>query len=211
MNTVYRQSLPGTSLDYFDARAAVEAIQPGAYDTLPYTSRVLAENLVRRCDPAILAESLKQIIERKRERDFPWFPARVVCHDIPGQVDQGGLAEDVMAHHARREPGEVAFALALDQLLQRIGQDRRIAAAHQVLGQHARGVRQRVVGARLDRLHGGARIEVIQRRAGKGLAVGGIHKYREPWRETPGAHAGRRPLVPLQNRHIVATESLLLK
>ena len=27
MNTVYRQSLPGTSLDYFDAREAVEAIQ----------------------------------------------------------------------------------------------------------------------------------------------------------------------------------------
>jgi aconitate hydratase len=98
MNTVYRQPLPGTSLDYFDARAAVEAIQPGAYDRLPYTSRVLAENLVRRCDPAILTESLKQIIERKRERDFPWFPARVVCHDILGQtalVDLAGLRDAI--------------------------------------------------------------------------------------------------------------------
>jgi len=98
MNTVYRQSLPGTSLDYFDARAAVEAIQPGAYDALPYTSRVLAENLVRRCDPAILTESLKQIIERRRERDFPWFPARVVCHDILGQtalVDLAGLRDAI--------------------------------------------------------------------------------------------------------------------
>ncbi|MFK2879489.1 Fe/S-dependent 2-methylisocitrate dehydratase AcnD [Rhodanobacter hydrolyticus] len=98
MNTVYRQSLPGTSLDYFDARAAVEAIQPGAYDTLPYTSRVLAENLVRRCDPTILADSLKQIIERRRERDFPWFPARVVCHDILGQtalVDLAGLRDAI--------------------------------------------------------------------------------------------------------------------
>jgi len=98
MNTVYRQSLSGTSLDYFDARAAVEAIQPGAYDGLPYTSRVFAENLVRRCDPAILVESLKQIIERKRERDFPWFPARVVCHDILGQtalVDLAGLRDAI--------------------------------------------------------------------------------------------------------------------
>jgi len=98
MNNAYRQSLPGTSLDYFDARAAVEAIQPGAYDGLPYTSRVLAENLVRRCDPAILTESLKQIIERKRERDFPWFPARVVCHDILGQtalVDLAGLRDAI--------------------------------------------------------------------------------------------------------------------
>ncbi|WP_114239154.1 Fe/S-dependent 2-methylisocitrate dehydratase AcnD [Dyella sp. C9] len=98
MNNAYRQSLPGTSLDYFNARAAVEAIQPGAYDALPYTSRVLAENLVRRCDPSILTESLKQIIERKRERDFPWFPARVVCHDILGQtalVDLAGLRDAI--------------------------------------------------------------------------------------------------------------------
>ncbi|WP_431638062.1 Fe/S-dependent 2-methylisocitrate dehydratase AcnD [Dyella sp. KULCS107] len=98
MNADHRRLLPGTSLDYFDARAAVEAIQPGAYDTLPYTSRVLAENLVRRCDPAILTDSLKQLIERKRERDFPWFPARVVCHDILGQtalVDLAGLRDAI--------------------------------------------------------------------------------------------------------------------
>ena len=35
-------------------------------------------------DPAILTECLTQIVERKQERDFPWFPARVVCHDILG-------------------------------------------------------------------------------------------------------------------------------
>ncbi|TYZ50776.1 Fe/S-dependent 2-methylisocitrate dehydratase AcnD [Ralstonia solanacearum] len=92
MNTAYRKPLPGTSLDYFDARAAVEAIAPGAYDTLPYTSRVLAENLVRRCDPATLTDSLRQLIERKRELDFPWFPARVVCHDILGQTALVDLA-----------------------------------------------------------------------------------------------------------------------
>ena len=98
MNTAHRKPLPGTSLDYFDARAAVEAIQPGAFDKLPYTSRVLAENLVRRCDPATLTESLRQLIERKRERDFPWFPARVVCHDILGQtalVDLAGLRDAI--------------------------------------------------------------------------------------------------------------------
>jgi aconitate hydratase len=98
MNTANRKPLPGSSLDYFDARAAVEAIAPGAYDTLPYTSRVLAENLVRRCDPAILEASLMQLVERKRERDFPWFPARVVCHDILGQtalVDLAGLRDAI--------------------------------------------------------------------------------------------------------------------
>ncbi|UXH42288.1 MULTISPECIES: Fe/S-dependent 2-methylisocitrate dehydratase AcnD [Pseudomonas] len=98
MNTAYRKNLPGTALDYFDARAAVEAIKPGAYDSLPYTSRVLAENLVRRCDPATLDASLGQLIERKRDLDFPWFPARVVCHDILGQtalVDLAGLRDAI--------------------------------------------------------------------------------------------------------------------
>ncbi|MFG0409549.1 Fe/S-dependent 2-methylisocitrate dehydratase AcnD [Pseudomonas sp. NY5710] len=98
MNTAYRKPLPGTDLDYFDARAAVEAIKPGAYDGLPYTSRVLAENLVRRCDPATLDASLSQLIERKRDLDFPWFPARVVCHDILGQtalVDLAGLRDAI--------------------------------------------------------------------------------------------------------------------
>ncbi|KPC26989.1 Aconitate hydratase [Pseudomonas syringae pv. cilantro] len=98
MNSEFRKPLPGTRLDYFDARAAVEAIRSGAYATLPYTSRVLAENLVRRCDPATLTASLTQLIERKRDLDFPWFPARVVCHDILGQtalVDLAGLRDAI--------------------------------------------------------------------------------------------------------------------
>ena len=96
--TSYRKPLAGTALHYFDAQAAVEAILPGAWATLPYTSRVHAENLVRRCDPAILTECLTQIVLRKRERDFPWFPARVVCHDILGQtalVDLAGLRDAI--------------------------------------------------------------------------------------------------------------------
>ncbi|TOG89411.1 Fe/S-dependent 2-methylisocitrate dehydratase AcnD [Vibrio parahaemolyticus] len=98
INTQYRKSLPGTQLDYFDAREAVNSISPGAYETLPYTSRVLAEQLVRRCDPSVLTDSLKQLIERKRDLDFPWYPARVVCHDILGQtalVDLAGLRDAI--------------------------------------------------------------------------------------------------------------------
>ncbi|NCC39969.1 MAG: Fe/S-dependent 2-methylisocitrate dehydratase AcnD, partial [Gammaproteobacteria bacterium] len=98
MNTAHRKSLPGTALDYFDARAAVDAIAPGAYAKLPYTSRVLAENLVRRCDPATLEAALRQLIERRQDLDFPWYPARVVCHDILGQtalVDLAGLRDAI--------------------------------------------------------------------------------------------------------------------
>ncbi|WP_434988604.1 Fe/S-dependent 2-methylisocitrate dehydratase AcnD [Xanthomonas melonis] len=98
MNSQYRKPLPGTSLDYFDARAAVDALQPGAYAALPYTARVHAENLVRRAEPQQLEAYLRQLIERKRELDFPWFPARVVCHDILGQtalVDLAGLRDAI--------------------------------------------------------------------------------------------------------------------
>ncbi|MBE0483990.1 MAG: Fe/S-dependent 2-methylisocitrate dehydratase AcnD [Bacterioplanes sp.] len=98
MNTEFRKVLPGTSLNFFDTRAAVDAIKPGSYDTLPYTSRILAEQLVRRCEPELLNDALTQLIERKRDLDFPWYPARVVCHDILGQtalVDLAGLRDAI--------------------------------------------------------------------------------------------------------------------
>jgi aconitase A len=100
-NAQYLKPLPGTDLKYYDARAACEAIAPGSYDTLPYTSRILAENLVNRADnvdQATLDSWLTQLIERKQEIDFPWFPARVVCHDILGQtalVDLAGLRDAI--------------------------------------------------------------------------------------------------------------------
>lgn len=98
VNSQYRERLAGTDLDYFNAPAAVDAIQPGAWAKLPYTSRVLAEQLVRCCDPASLTASLEQLIYRKRDLDFPWYPARVVCHDILGQtalVDLAGLRDAI--------------------------------------------------------------------------------------------------------------------
>lgn len=100
MNTNYRKPLPGSDLDYFDTRAAIEDLQAGAYDKLSYTARVLAENLVRRCDPDSLSDCLLQIIGNKQELDFPWYPARVVCHDILGQtalVDLAGLRDAIAA------------------------------------------------------------------------------------------------------------------
>lgn len=98
LNSQYRKRLPGTQLDYFDAREAVDAIKPGAWAGLPYTSRVLAEQLVRRCEPQELTAALEQLIYRKRDLDFPWYPARVVCHDILGQtalVDLAGLRDAI--------------------------------------------------------------------------------------------------------------------
>ncbi len=98
MNTNYRKKLPNTALDYYDAQAAVEAIKPGAYARMSYTARVHAENIVRRADPAQRDEYLRQLIDNRRDLDFPWFPARVVCHDILGQtalVDLAGLRDAI--------------------------------------------------------------------------------------------------------------------
>ena len=97
-NTPFRKPLAGTELDWFDAPAAVEALQPGAWAALPYTARVHAENIVRKADPAMRDAYLSQLIERRRDLDFPWFPARVVCHDILGQtalVDLAGLRDAI--------------------------------------------------------------------------------------------------------------------
>ncbi|MBU3002818.1 Fe/S-dependent 2-methylisocitrate dehydratase AcnD [Paraglaciecola arctica] len=103
MNYEHRKPLPGYSIggvnvDYFDTREAIEAFSQGAYAKLPYTSRVLAEQLVRKCEPESLKDCLKQIIHNKQELDFPWYPARVVCHDILGQtalVDLAGLRDAI--------------------------------------------------------------------------------------------------------------------
>ena len=106
-NQRYRKPLPGTDLEYYDARAACEDIKTGSYDKLPYTSRILAENLVNRADKVdlpTLQSWLGQLIDGKQEIDFPWYPARVVCHDILGQtalVDLAGL-RDAIAVEGRR-------------------------------------------------------------------------------------------------------------
>lgn len=99
MNSQYKKTLPNSDLEYFDTRQAVNDITPDAYDKLPYTSRILAEQLVRKVsDQNELTAALKQLINRERTLDFPWYPARVVCHDILGQtalVDLAGLRDAI--------------------------------------------------------------------------------------------------------------------
>ena len=89
LNTAYRIALPGTELDYYDARSAVNAIRSGAYEGLPYTSRVLAEQLLRRCEPNALTEALTQLVERRRDSDFPWYPASCLLYTSPSPRDRG--------------------------------------------------------------------------------------------------------------------------
>lgn len=100
-NQLFLKTLPDCDWQYYDARAAVNAVCAGAYEMLPYTSRILAENLVHRADDVDLNTLnlwLSQLIEQKQEMDFPWYPTRVVCHDILGQtalVDLAGLRDAI--------------------------------------------------------------------------------------------------------------------
>ncbi len=97
-NEKYLKELDGFNTKYYDVKAAVEDITPGSFEKLNYTSRVLAENLIRKCPSADLKDSLIQLIEKRTDKDFPWFPSRVICHDILGLtafVDLAGLREAV--------------------------------------------------------------------------------------------------------------------
>ncbi len=97
-NTKYLKKLDNLDVQYYDVKEAVEEIQSGSFERLNYTSRVLAENLIRKCPSEDLKESLIQLIEKRTDKDFPWYPSRVICHDILGLtafVDLAGLREAV--------------------------------------------------------------------------------------------------------------------
>lgn len=99
-NENYLKKLEGLHVSYYDVKSAVEAIKSGSFEKLNYTSRVLAENLLRKCPKEELQDSLIQIIEQREDKDFPWYPSRVVCHDILGLtalVDLAGLREAIAA------------------------------------------------------------------------------------------------------------------
>lgn len=98
-NEKYLKNLDGVDgVKYYDVKSAVEDITSGSFEKLNYTSRVLAENLLRKCPSEDLEDSLVQLIEKRTDKDFPWFPSRVICHDILGLtafVDLAGLREAV--------------------------------------------------------------------------------------------------------------------
>ena len=100
MNTAYRKPLPGTDARLLrrarrrrrDPRPAPTTRCPTPRACWPRTWCAAA--IRRPLDRLADASS----IERRRDLDFPWFPARVVCHDILGQtalVDLAGLRDAI--------------------------------------------------------------------------------------------------------------------
>ena len=97
-----------------------------------------------------------------------------------GQVDQCSLTQNVMADHTGRIPGEVQIALALDQLLQGIGQGCGFAATHQLLRQHTRSVGQLGIGTGLDRFNRRTGVKVVEVSTVERLAKFCIHGVGSP-------------------------------
>jgi hypothetical protein len=92
-----------------------------------------------------------------------------------GQVDQRGLAQDVVAHHAHRKPRKVAIAPALDELQQAFVEDapgRSGAPGSRRARARCRAAWPRRRAQRVDR---GAGVDVVQRGAGEVLAVFVVH------------------------------------
>src|SRR5687767_1806069 len=82
------------SYHYSDIRAALGA---AAFEALPMSLRILAENIARR-SPAAAPALLRHIADRRRDVDLPYFPARVILQDLlgtPALVDLAALRDAV--------------------------------------------------------------------------------------------------------------------
>ena len=91
-------SLPDQPQRLVDVRGAVERHFPGAFDRMPYTARVFAENIVRKGGAQDVKAALEQVVFGRTDADFPFFPARVVLQDLlgtPALVDLAGLRDAV--------------------------------------------------------------------------------------------------------------------
>ena len=100
MTIASARQLPGTGYQYFDVKSAVEAVAPGAFEKMPYISRVFAESILRKAggEETLVREQLKAVATRSHDYDYPFYPARVVLQDLlgtPALVDLAGMRDAV--------------------------------------------------------------------------------------------------------------------
>jgi aconitate hydratase len=91
-------TLPSRSYRYADIRAPLDAISESAFAQMPLSLRIFCENIVRRSPAGDVTDLLKHIVERRRDVDLPYFPARVVLQDLlgtPALVDLAALRDAV--------------------------------------------------------------------------------------------------------------------
>ena len=112
----------GRTLHYHSVEQAVARFGADPFATLPFAARVFAENILRRCPADQRDAALRLIVERRRDADFPFFPARVVLQDLtgtPALVDLAGLRDAVAESggDARRVNPQVPVVFVVDHSL----------------------------------------------------------------------------------------------
>ncbi len=91
-------AVQGDDICIVPVRQTIDEMFLGKFDQMPYAARVMAENLVRRSPVADLADALDQVVHGKSDKDFAFYPARVVLQDLlgtPALVDLAGLREAI--------------------------------------------------------------------------------------------------------------------
>src|SRR5689334_4463441 len=81
-----------------DVRGSLAGVDPKAFDEMPFSHRIFAENIVRRAPPSEVPMLLGHIAARRRDVDLPYYPARVVLQDLlgtPALVDLAALRDAV--------------------------------------------------------------------------------------------------------------------
>ncbi|MFL9912036.1 aconitate hydratase AcnA [Paraburkholderia sp. RL17-337-BIB-A] len=91
-------SLSNHSVEFAHVAAALESLDATAFARMPYSVRVFAENIVRRQSAHDAARYLEVLAQRRRDMDFPYYPARVVLQDLlgtPALVDLAGMRDAI--------------------------------------------------------------------------------------------------------------------
>ena len=94
-------SVAGKSYDYFSLDAAAQAAKLGDISRLPFSMKVLLENLVRlENGRTVTVDDIKAVAEwlktRSSEREIAFLPARVLMQDltgVPAVVDLAAMRE----------------------------------------------------------------------------------------------------------------------
>ena len=94
-------SVAGKSYEYFSLEAAAQAAGLGDIARLPFSMKVLLENLVRlENGRTVTVDDIKAVAEwlktRKSEREIAFLPARVLMQDltgVPAVVDLAAMRE----------------------------------------------------------------------------------------------------------------------
>src|SRR5438105_1155010 len=89
----------GATCQMVDVARVVDTFAPGAYAHLPYSLRVLAENIARaEPDSSVHGAALRAIAHRRHDVDLPFRPHRVLLQDVLGStalVDLAGLRDAI--------------------------------------------------------------------------------------------------------------------